>query len=176
MHLHASRWMCILTKEHMTVWLISRKHLSHQEGPAAWTDKDLANGPRGIIYGTDPSQRHTHTQAPKTGEKGEFLYSRDNILRILARGTSLCFQPPLWIGKQQVHQLWEWGKKTQGYSILYFHLVFRYNYQTKPVRNVTNEWRHRHFTQQRLYSVLQKKKNLDNVTLISIINPWNKVI
>lgn len=34
MYKHAFRLMCILTKELMTVWLISRKHFSYQEEPA----------------------------------------------------------------------------------------------------------------------------------------------
>lgn len=56
MQMRALRLMPILTKEYMRVKLISRKHLSYREGQAVLTDKDLANGPCHINYGTAPKQ------------------------------------------------------------------------------------------------------------------------
>lgn len=56
--------------------------------------------------------------------------------------------------------------KTQGYLILFFHLVFGFNYQTKLLSNVTNGWRHRHLTpKQHGVKKKKKKKNLSRVTL-----------
>lgn len=74
----------------------------------------------------------------------------------------LCFQPPLRISKQPAHQLWVWEMKTQGYLILFFHLAFGFNYQTKLVSNVTNGWRHRHLTPtaQAFYCVLGFTKKI----------------
>lgn len=55
--------------------------------------------------------------------------------------------------------------KTLGYLILFFHLVFGFNYQTKLSSNVTNGWRHRHLTPQQ-HSVTKKtQQNLSRVTL-----------
>lgn len=58
---NALRLICILTKKHMTVRLISRKLFSYQGEPAVQTDNDLANGPSHIIYHTAPSKKHIDT-------------------------------------------------------------------------------------------------------------------